>query len=93
VAALTGFDQPAVFAPLIGIGCGYGVKVAGEDRPGVFFSIAAATLTLVGAVIGKVAAVLVAHHDFGFSAASATLAAVGTAAGVFIAWKVGGGDF
>jgi len=93
VAALTGFDQPAVFAPLIGIACGFGVKIAGQDRPGTFFSIAAAAATLLGAVIGKTAAVLVAHHDFVFTAGSVALGIFGLALGMFLAWKVGGGDF
>jgi len=93
VAALTGFDQPVAFAPLIGIACGFGVKTASQDRPGTFFSITAAAATLLGTVAGKIAAVMVTHHGFVFTALPLSLGIVGLALGMFAAWKVGGGDF
>jgi len=93
IAAATGFDQTIVFAPLIGIACGSGVKIAGQDRPGKFFSVAATIITLIGAVAGKCMALLVTHQAFALAPVPLALTIVGLAAAMFAAWKIGGGDF
>jgi hypothetical protein len=91
-AALAGFDMPAIFAPVVGVLCGYAVKIASQDRPGGFFSMMAIVAMLLGVAMGMGGAVLVTHH-FLFTINSLAIAVFGLVLGVFLAWKVGGGDF
>jgi len=91
-AALTGTDMPAIFAPLVGVSCGYAVKIASQDRPGGFFSAMAILATLIGVAIGMCAAVLIIPH-YTFTINSLAIGVFGLVLGLFVAWKLGGGDF
>jgi hypothetical protein len=90
--ALSGFDMPAIFAPLTGVGCGFAVKIASQDRPGGFFSIMAVAATLVGILVGFFGAILITGH-FMFTINSLAMGVFGLCLALFIAWKIGGGDF
>jgi hypothetical protein len=90
--ALTAFDMPAIFAPLTGVGCGYAVKIASQDRPGGFFSLMAIVATLLGVLLGFFGAILITGH-FLFTINSLAMGVFGVCLAFFVAWKVGGGDF
>src|SRR5882724_947447 len=87
-AALLGFVIPGLFCWLTGVLCGYAVKLACQDRPGVIFSLIAVGSCLLGIVFGEVGMALTVGY-FGF----AIWSLMGFLAGLFSAWRIGGGDF
>ncbi len=91
-SAVIGIDFPFIYAALMGAICGFAVKIASQDRPGGFFSVIAIVATLIAVVLGKLGAVLVTHNGLVTGTVLLT-GAVGLAAGLFLAWKIGGGDF
>ena len=72
--------------------CGYAVKIACQDRPSIIFSLIAVGYCILGVAIGVIAAVIVTqgHGSFGILS---VYTLVGLMAGMFTAWKIGGGDF
>ena len=88
IAASVGFVIPGLFCWLTGILCGYAVKIACQDRPGIIFCLIAVGSCILGIVFGEVGMVLTVGY-FGFGIWSI----VGFLGGLFSAWKIGGGDF
>jgi hypothetical protein len=68
--------------------CGYGVKVACQDRPGIVFSLIACGFCVLGVIFGEVGVVLAGVRSF-----FGVYTLFGLLCGLFTAWKIGGGDF
>ena len=91
ISSLIGFDVPFLFCPLAGALCGYAVKLGSQDRPGPVFSSIAIGCCILGTVVGKVGMIMVTHLTLN-SATSLLTAGLGLVLGIFLAWKLGGGD-
>jgi hypothetical protein len=88
IAASVGFVIPGLFCWLTGILCGFSVKTACQDRPGIIFCLIAVGSCLLGIAFGEVGMALTVGY-FGFGIWSI----VGFMGGLFSAWRIGGGDF
>jgi transcription elongation factor Elf1 len=87
---LTSFEAPPIFAVATGALCGYAVKIASQDRPGVIFSSIAVFFTLLGIAVAKVIGFFMLPL---YTISGLIYMTVGVVAALFIAWRVGGGDF
>jgi FHA domain/B-box zinc finger len=85
------FIMPPLLCWGTGALTGFAVKTACQDRPGVVFSLIACGFCLVGIFFAGIAVPLALGYmsAFGFW----PWALFGTIAGLFSAWKIGGGDF
>jgi hypothetical protein len=92
IAAAIGTDVIFLFAIMVGAVCGFAVKIASQDRPGGFFSAMAIVATLIGIVLGKLGANYVTHVT-NLTTTVVMLGGIGVLVALFLAWKLGGGDF
>ena len=92
ISKLISFDVPFIFCSMAGALCGYAVKLGSQDRPGVIFSGIAVGYCLLACVAGKVGMIWVTGLTVN-SGTSLLTTAIGVVIGIFLSWKIGGGDF
>ncbi len=88
---LFGFDIPFIFCSMSAALCGYAVKIACQDTPGVVFSVIAVAFTILGSTLGKLGMIVVTHLTLNTNTTLLT-SAIGLAISIYLAWKIGGGE-
>jgi pSer/pThr/pTyr-binding forkhead associated (FHA) protein len=86
-----GVDVPFIFCVLAAVICGYAVKLGSLDTPGALFSTIAVIFCVIGSGLGKVGMLAVTHLTI-FTYTSALTSVLGLVLGIYLAWKIGGGD-
>ena len=88
---LFGVDIPFIFCAMSAAICGYAVKFGSLDTPGALFSAMAVGYCILGSVLGKVG-MLVVTHLYIYTGTSLLTSGLGLVLGIYVAWKIGGGD-
>jgi hypothetical protein len=91
LSRLFGVDVPFIFCVLSAAICGYAVKLGSLDTPGALFSALAVGYCILGSVLGKVGMLVVTHLTMN-TGTSLLTSGLGLVLGIYVAWKIGGGD-
>ncbi len=84
-----GVNVPFLFAPMVGVLCGFAVKIGGQDTPGRVFSAIAAICCIIGSVLGKLGMIAVTHLTADTNTTYVT-SSLGLVLAIYAAWKIGG---
>ena len=88
---LMGVDVPFLFCPMAGVICGYAVKLAAQDTPGVIFSTIAVVFCILGSIAGKLGMIAITHLTINTNTTYVT-GLLGLVLGIYAAWKIGGAE-